>query len=76
VRQSGLAFDREEHELGIISIAAPILREEGQPLGAVSIATSKSRHSTQSLKAFGPALMKTVALIAKEAEAQSFPQAD
>ncbi|MFK7902532.1 MAG: IclR family transcriptional regulator [Nitratireductor sp.] len=76
IKKQGFAFDREEHEVGIISVAAPIIRANGQPLGAVSIASSTHRHSPESLQAFTPNLLETVREISKEAEAWTFPQAD
>ncbi len=45
IREDGIAFDREEHEQGIISVAAPILRDVDEVVGAISIATSTSRRS-------------------------------
>ena len=75
IRGEGIAFDREEHETGVISIAAPVLRQNGQPLGAVSIVSTISRHSTQSLFEFQPLLLKAVKQISVEADAWNFPQA-
>jgi DNA-binding IclR family transcriptional regulator len=75
IRRTGLAFDREEHEQGVISIAAPIRLDAARVIGAVSIATSTSRHSVQSLKAFAPTLQHTVDQIGKAAVAWQFPVA-
>lgn len=75
IKEAGIAFDRQEHEMGIISIAAPILRSNGQPLGAVSIASSSARHTHESLSEFKPLLLQAVGQIADSAEAWSFPQA-
>lgn len=75
IRRTGLAFDREEHEQGVISIAAPIRLDANRVVGAVSIATSTSRHSLQSLGGFAPALQNTVDLIGKAAVAWQFPVA-
>jgi len=75
IRREGIAFDREEHETGVISIAAPVLRQNGQPLGAVSIVSTISRHSSQSLSEFQPLLLKAVKQISVEADAWNFPQA-
>jgi len=55
----GVAYDREEHDRGIISIAAPILTDNGQVVGALSIATSTSRFSLEDLDAFRPQLLET-----------------
>lgn len=76
IRREGVAFDRQEHEMGIISIAAPILRFNGQPLGAISIASSTARHTNESLSKFKAHLLTAAEHISKSAEAWSFPQAD
>lgn len=73
VRANGIAFDREEHEKGIISIAAPILTDPDTVIGALSIATSTNRHSLQALKAFRPALLDTATQIANAASTWQFP---
>lgn len=73
IRAEGVAYDREEHEQGIISIAAPILLDNGKVVGAVSIATSTSRHSPESLQAFRQALLDATARIGKEASPWQFP---
>ncbi|MDJ0612517.1 MAG: IclR family transcriptional regulator [Rhizobiaceae bacterium] len=74
VKRAGIAFDREEHELGVISIAAPILRQNGRPLGALSIASSTSRHCLDSISQFRSKLLETAQKIAREAEVWNFPQ--
>lgn len=73
IRQDGVAFDREEHERGIISIAAPILTDGGQVIGAMSIATSTLRYSLQELNEFRPVLLETAESIGVEAAAWRFP---
>lgn len=73
IRDDGIAFDREEHEQGIISIAAPILSENGRVLGAVSVATSTTHHSLKSLNAFREPLVKTTEKIGAEATSWQFP---
>lgn len=73
IRSEGVAYDREEHEEGIISIAAPILAESGRIIGAVSIATSTTRHSLESLDQFRPALLKTAKKIGEDATSWQFP---
>lgn len=74
IREAGIAFDREEHEPGIICIAAPILGARGRVLGALSITTSTRRNSLDGLAALRPALQDTAALIADAAETWQFPQ--
>ena len=73
IRCEGVAYDRQEHETGIISIAMPILLKSGLPLGAVSIASSTSRLDQARLDAFRPMLSKAVKKIGEEAEAWNFP---
>ena len=73
VRDSGIAFDREEHEQGINSIAAPILSTNGRIIGAISIATSTSRLTTEELEEFKPALLETAKKIGEEATSWQFP---
>lgn len=75
IHAEGIAFDREEHEVGIISIAAPILTDAGRVVGAVSIATSTSRHSLEGLNAFRTALLECAALIGAEAQSWQSPSA-
>lgn len=73
VRTEGISFDRQEHEQGIISIAAPILTTNGRVIGAVSIATSTTRHSLESLDAFRAPLLETTEKIGAEATSWQFP---
>lgn len=73
IRDTGISYDREEHEQGIISIAAPILSKNGRVLGAVSIATSINHHSLESLTAFRVPLLKTTEQIGAEATSWQFP---
>ena len=42
-RQNGWAADREEHELGVSCIAAPLLDFRGAPLGAISVSLPTAR---------------------------------
>ena len=73
IRREGVGFDRQEHQRGIISIAAPILDTNGRVLGAMSIATSTTLHTTEGLKAFRPALLETAQKIGEEATHWHFP---
>jgi IclR family transcriptional regulator, KDG regulon repressor len=69
----GFALDREEHEAGIICCAAPILRQSGQVLGALSITSTTMRGSLAALTALAPRLMACAAGIAGAAESWHFP---
>ena len=73
IAQAGIAFDREEHEQGIISIAAPILNEKSRVIGAVSIATTTTRHTPEGLMAFREDLIETVKHVGEAAESWQFP---
>lgn len=68
IRKCGIAYDREEHEEGIISIATPILVPTGRLIGAISIATSTARRSLTGLDEFRPSLLETSRKIGEEAK--------
>jgi DNA-binding IclR family transcriptional regulator len=74
IRVRGYAFDREEHEPGIICIAYPILSEAARPLGALSVTGSTQTISLDQLEALAPRLARTAEDIAKEAQAWRFPE--
>lgn len=74
IRADGIAFDREEHEPGIICIAAPILGAQGRVLGALSITTTTRRNSLGDLAALRPALQDTANRIAEAAATWQFPE--
>ncbi|WP_299922844.1 IclR family transcriptional regulator [uncultured Pelagimonas sp.] len=73
IRADGIAFDREEHEPGIICISAPILGSNGRVLGAMSITTSTQLKSLDELTTLRPALTETAQKIAEAAESWQFP---
>ncbi len=73
IRAEGIAFDRQEHERRIISMAAPILSTNGRVIGALSIATSTALHSLEGLKAFRSPLVETAEAIGAEATSWQFP---
>ena len=73
IRAAGIAFDREEHEPGIICIAAPILSPGGRVMGALSITTSTDRRSLEDLATLKPRMIATAARIAEAASAWQFP---
>lgn len=75
IRTGGVAFDREEHEQGIISIAAPIFGGANRVIGALSVVTSTFRMSLDDLEKFRPALLRTAAQIGSEAAVWPFPLA-
>lgn len=73
IARDGVAFDREEHQLGIISIAAPILGKSDRVIGALSIATSTTQNTLEDLTAFRPALLRSCAHIRQVAQDWQFP---
>lgn len=70
---NGYAFDREEHEPGIICVAMPILTQRGRVLGALSVTSSTRRTNLAALEALVPRLQVTSNAIAREAESWRFP---
>lgn len=73
IRAEGLAFDREEHEQGINSIAAPILSNNGRIIGAISIASATNRYDTKALKQFREPLLEAARKIGDDATSWQFP---
>lgn len=73
IRQSGIAFDREEHEEGIVSIAAPIFISNGRVIGALSVASSTTRYDLDGLTAFRSGLIETAEKIGNQASSWHFP---
>ncbi|KUF09766.1 IclR family transcriptional regulator [Pseudoponticoccus marisrubri] len=69
----GVAFDREEHEPGIICIAAPIVAPDGRVLGALSITTSLQNRTLEDLTGLRPDLIDTAKRIAEAAASWQFP---
>ncbi len=73
VRARGHAFDREEHEPGIICVALPILTGRGRVLGGLSVTSSTARTDLEALEALVPAIRPVAERIAQEAENWRFP---
>ena len=73
IRRDGVAYDREEHEPGIICIAAPILSSSGRVIGALSVTTSTARQNLEGLEEHRAALLRTANDIAGAAESWQFP---
>ncbi|WP_371168093.1 IclR family transcriptional regulator [Aliiroseovarius sp. 2305UL8-7] len=73
IRVEGVAFDREEHEVGINCIAAPILSTSGRVIGALSITTPIQKYDLSDLEALRPSLLDTANKIARAAENWQFP---
>jgi len=73
IRRRGHAFDREEHEPGIICVAMPILTRRGRVLGAISVTGSTARTDLAALEALVPVIRPVVDQISRDAENWWFP---
>jgi IclR family KDG regulon transcriptional repressor len=73
IRARGFALDREEHEPGILCVAAPILTPGGQVIGALSVTSTTARAGLPDLERLAPRLRDTAARIAADAESWRFP---
>lgn len=69
----GHAYDREEHEPGIICIAVPVLSSRDRVLGGLSITGATKDMDFARLDALVPDLHTTAQAIAAEVEAWRFP---
>ena len=73
IRARGHAFDREEHEPGIICVAVPILTEGGRVLGAISVTSSTDRTTLSQLEKLVPEMRDATTRIATETQFWRFP---
>jgi len=69
----GYAFDREEHEPGIICIAVPIRAPQGRVLGGLSVTGSTALTTLDRLEELVPHLTQTAQAIGRDAQAWRFP---
>lgn len=76
IRAAGIGYDREEHEQGIMSIAAPIFGSGNKIIGALSAVTSTYRMTMKELDDFRPALLRTATQIGSEAAIWPYPIAN
>ncbi len=74
IRARGYAYDNQEHEAGILCVAAPILARSGRMIGAVSVTSTTARSSLSALETHVGRLKLTAAEIAAEAESWRFPE--
>ncbi|MDJ1006393.1 MAG: IclR family transcriptional regulator [Paracoccaceae bacterium] len=74
IRARGYSFDRQEHEPGIICVAAPILTSSGRMLGALSVTSSTGRTDLGALEELVPDIKATATAIAREAQTWRFPE--
>ena len=75
IKKRGYAFDREEHEPGIICIAMPILTDGGRMLGALSVTGTTARRDLTQIEALAPKLADIASRISADAQAWRFPDA-
>lgn len=73
IRQRGHAFDREEHEPGIICIAVPILAPDGALFGGLSATNPGSVEDIKQLEALAPTLKEAARIIASDASMRMAP---
>ena len=73
IRGRGYAFDREEHEPGIICVAVPILTRTGRVIGALSVTSTLARTNLDGLATLAPEIQATAMQIAADAESWHFP---
>ena len=74
IRARGYAFDREEHEPGIICCAVPILSRAGRAIGAISVTSTTARTSLAALEAQAGHIKDIANKIATAAEDWRFPE--
>jgi DNA-binding IclR family transcriptional regulator len=74
IRKRGFAYDREEHEPGIICVAVPILSQTGRVLGGLSVTTSTARQSLADLERHVPRIRQAAQAISADADAWHFPE--
>ncbi len=73
IRARGYAWDNEEHEPGIMCIAAPILSANRRVIGALSITTANTADRAK-LEAYAPSVLQTAQSIAEAANLWRFPE--
>ncbi len=73
IRERGYAVDDEEHEVGIICVAVPILSDTRRVLGGLSVTTSTGRRSLKDLKREVPRAISAAAAISDEVQTWRFP---
>ncbi len=74
VRQSGIAFDREEHEPGIRCVAAPVFDESRSLVAGVSVTGPAYRVSEEQLAAWAPLVGEAARSIMGDLAARLGPQ--
>ena len=74
IRSSGIAYDREEHELGIHCVAAAIAPRDGSIAAGLSITAPVYRVPTQTLEDWAPLVMHAARAITDDIEIRMGPR--
>lgn len=74
IRAEGLAFDREEHEPGIVCVAASILYPEGEGIAGLSVTAPAFRMDSEKLAEFSDLVRQTAKNIEDETDARLGPR--
>ena len=68
IRARGVAYDREEIEVGLCCVAAPVLRSNGQLVGAISLAGPAGRFEEEHLPTLAEQVRATAAAVSRDLE--------
>ncbi|MEM1039317.1 MAG: IclR family transcriptional regulator [Pseudomonadota bacterium] len=74
IRQDGLAFDREEHEPGIVCVAASVLYPEGEGVAGLSVTAPAFRMGPDKIAEFSALVRQTAQNIEDETDARLGPR--
>ncbi len=74
IRQQGFAEDRQEHELGIRCVAAPVCDEDGNLVCGISITAPAYRIQTESFSEWKKLVIETALLIGAQSSIELGPR--
>jgi DNA-binding IclR family transcriptional regulator len=66
IRRQGFAFDKEEHDIGINAIGAPIFNNEDEPVAAIVVAGPTQRITRDNDSSYVPKVKETAAKISAQ----------
>ncbi|ABQ31435.1 MULTISPECIES: IclR family transcriptional regulator [Acidiphilium] len=66
IRRDGVAFDRAEHEEGIVCVAAPIFDRQGHPVASVSVTAPAVRMNDDRVAALAPEVRSAAERISRD----------
>jgi DNA-binding IclR family transcriptional regulator len=66
IRRQGFAFDKEEHDIGINAIGAPIFNNEDKPVAAIVVAGPSQRITWDNDSSYVPKVKETAAKISAQ----------